>query len=216
MWSRFRADDTKWNDSRTPARRFVAAELSPLQRQERHLDGDTDGTQTCSNNHLKQNLPAERPANELRAPNEPNAPKRLSKDDNRNATYGIGYERFHVKSTSAHVAAHDAAERRWNEQFTRQLVAAPEVFGHLVELIDADLSKATTEAELKKPGSGIFFLMSKLDRRHPLSSRRSFASCDKATLVSPDSSATEVLTATSECPSEDAALGQGGIKTLKG
>jgi hypothetical protein len=72
-----------------------------------------------------------------------------------------------VKSTCSRDAARDAAERRWNELFTREFVAAP-LFGLLVDAIDVDLRTATTDAELRRPGSGINFLLMELDRRVPL------------------------------------------------
>jgi hypothetical protein len=89
-----------------------------------------------------------------------------------------------VKSTSSHVAARDAAERRWNELLTKQFAAAPDIFVSLIDTIDAELQSATTDAELGKPGSGIGFLLRELDRRSPLGFDARGASPDKSTVPS--------------------------------
>jgi hypothetical protein len=89
-----------------------------------------------------------------------------------------------VKSTRSHVAARDAAERRWNELLTKQFAAAPDIFVSLIDTIDAELQSATTDAELGKPGSGIGFLLRELDRRSPLGFDARGASPDKSTVPS--------------------------------
>jgi hypothetical protein len=89
-----------------------------------------------------------------------------------------------VKSTSSHVAARDAAERRWNELLTKQFAAAPDIFVSLIDTIDPELQSATTDAELGKPGSGIGFLLRELDRRSPLGFDARGASPDKSTVPS--------------------------------
>ena len=38
----------------------------------------------------------------------------------------------------------------------------------LIDAIDLDLASRTTDAELRKPGSGVTFLLMELDRRVPL------------------------------------------------
>jgi len=94
--------------------------------------------------------------------------------------------RFHVKSASSHVAARDAAERRWNELLTKQFAAAPDIFVSLIDTIDPELQSATTDAELGKPGSGIGFLLRELDRRSPLAPNVRNVSLDKSTVPSGD------------------------------
>jgi hypothetical protein len=64
----------------------------------------------------------------------------------------------------------------------KQFRAAPDVFGDLLEAIDPELSKATTDAELKKRGSGIHFLLQELDRRARLKAAK--ATVDKSTVPS--------------------------------
>jgi hypothetical protein len=91
-----------------------------------------------------------------------------------------------VKPTRSQVAARDAAERRWNELFTKEFVAAPRAFGLLVDAIDVDLHNATTDAELRKPGSGISFLLMELDRRVPLAIDNRNSPSNESTVPSGD------------------------------
>ncbi len=128
----------------------------------------TDVTQTCTNNSLKKTLAVEVSSTQTRTSSKPAASEGLTNEVKRERAYPIAQQRFHVKSTRSEVAARDAAERRWNEQFTKEFVAAPHVFGLLVDAIDVDLHNATTDAELRKSGSGISFLLMELDRRVPL------------------------------------------------
>ena len=50
----------------------------------------------------------------------------------------------------------------------KQLKAAPDIFAGVIDAIDQELHHATTALELRKPGSGLPFLLSELDRRVPL------------------------------------------------
>ena len=88
---------------------------------------------------------------------------------------------IHVKPTSSRDAAYDAAEKRWNDSLTRQFRAAPDVFAGLIDSIDPDLDRATTEIELRKPGSGLPYLLGELDRRRPLQPSPSACSPTKTT-----------------------------------
>jgi hypothetical protein len=91
-----------------------------------------------------------------------------------------------VKSTRSQVAALDAAERRWNESLTKQFAAAPDIFVSLIDAIDPELQSAATDAELRKPGSGISFLLMELDRRVPLAVEVRNSSLSKSTVPSGD------------------------------
>jgi hypothetical protein len=71
-------------------------------------------------------------------------------------------QKFLVKQISSREAAFDAAERRWHKDLSDQFVANANVYGEVIEKIDADLQKAATEAEMRKHGAGIRFILSKL------------------------------------------------------
>jgi hypothetical protein len=187
IWSRFRTNAAKWTEQRAAAsRRLKTADVSPLERQACHLGGDADVTQTCSNNSFEETLAAARSGTQMRTSSRSATSEGLSKEVKSKASYGIAKERFHVKSTSSKNAAYDAAERRWNNSLMKQFRAAPDVFGGLIDAIDPDLHRATTEIELRKPGSGFRFLLSELDRRSPLGRTASAVTSDKITVPSSD------------------------------
>lgn len=187
IWSRFRGNAARWTERRMVAsRRVVTTDVSPSERLACHLDGDADVTQTCSSNSYNKTLVATEPATQTRTSNRVATSEGLSKEGNRKAAYSVVEPRFHVKSTSSQVAARDAAERRWNELLTKKFVIAPDVFASLVDAIDMDLRVATTDAELRKPGSGIGFLLKELDRRSPLALDAQTASFNKSTVPSGD------------------------------
>ena len=144
-----------------------ATDLSPLQRQSCHVSGDADVTQTSSRNSLNETLAVDA-TRRPRTSNSLIADQGLSRDVKSNGSHGIASERFHVKSTSSKNAAYDAAERRWNNSLMKQFKAAPDVFAGLIDAIDPDLHRATTDLEVRQPGSGLAFLLSELDRRVPL------------------------------------------------
>jgi len=168
IWSRFRTNAAKWTEQRATNQRLRMTDESPLGRQSWHLGGDTDVTQTYPNNSTNKTLAVEGPRTQTRASSKPEASKGLSNEVRKTPAYPIAQPRFQVKSMCSRDAARDAAERRWNELFTREFVAEPHAFGLMVDAIDVDLRNATTDAELRRPGSGINFLLMELDRRVPL------------------------------------------------
>ncbi len=91
-----------------------------------------------------------------------------------------------MKSTGSKNAAYDAAERRWNNSLMKQFKAAPDVFAGVIDAIDLDLHRATTDLELRKPGSGLAFLLSELNRHVPLSHTTGAAPSNKSAVPSGD------------------------------
>jgi len=161
-------------------------DTSPLGRQAWHLGGDTDVTQTCTNNSFEQTLAATSSGAQARTSSPPATSEGLGNEANRKASYPIVQQRFHVKSSRSHVAARDAAERRWNEALTKQFAAVPDIFVSLIDAIDPELQSTATDAELRRPGSGISVLLIELDRRVPLVVDARNSSLDKSTVPSGD------------------------------
>ena len=184
IWSRFRTNAAKWTEQRAASRRSRMTGTSPLGRQAWHLGGDTDVTQTCTNNSVEQTLAATNSGTQTRTSSLPATSGGLGNEANRKASYPIVQQRFHVKSSRSYVAARDAAERRWNEALTKQFAAAPDVFVSLIDAIDPELQSTATDAELQRPGSGISFLLMELDRRVPLVADARNSSLDKSTVPS--------------------------------
>lgn len=172
-WARFHALDAQWNARRRKkASQIDAPNLSPSQRQNCHVDGDIDVTQTLSRNSIKETLVVQQPAEPTLPAESAATTLALSKEVNRKESRSLASVQFHVKTASSRNAAQDAAERRWNNSLMKQLKAAPDIFAGVIDAIDLDLQHATTALELSKPGSGLPFLLSELDRRVPLGSPR--------------------------------------------
>lgn len=175
-WDRFRAMEVHWNARRSKkAKKSEATDLSSSSRQSCHIGGDIDVTQTLPRNSISETLLVQQPARESCTTESVVTTEGLCKEVSKKESYVEANKRFHPKGAGSQVAARDVAERRWNEAFTKQFLAAPDVFGSLVEAIDAELSDATTDAELRKRGSGIHFLLRELDRRSPLIAGRQAA-----------------------------------------
>ncbi|WP_291855411.1 helix-turn-helix domain-containing protein [Bradyrhizobium sp.] len=174
-WNRFQAMEARWRARRSPAKKSGAPDLSLSQRRSCRVAGDMGVTQTCPRNSTKETLPMQQPARESCTAESVAPTVGLSKERNREESYLTANKRFHVKTANSRDAARDAAERRWNVLLTKQIVAAPAVFGSLVDAIDIQLSNATTDAELRKPGSGIHFLLRELDRRSPVGAEKQAA-----------------------------------------
>jgi DNA-binding MarR family transcriptional regulator len=189
IWSRFRAKETKWKERRTAASSmFESAKLSPLQGQICPLAGDSDVTQTCSSNHLNETSAAPLLEKDTQAKSEGIVRKGLSREASREGSYPIARERFHVKSASSRIAAVDAAERRWTTALTKLYAPTPAVFGVLIDEIDDALRNAATTLEMRKPGSGLHYVLEVLRDHLPTTRTSSVltalpiaSSCDQAT-----------------------------------
>ncbi|MFK4490290.1 helix-turn-helix domain-containing protein [Bradyrhizobium sp. USDA 336] len=170
IWARFRACENGWAERRKRAKQFrlAASELSPLQGPICHIGGGGSATQTYSNNQSDlTSASQQRQSQQAASAIGETAVKRLSKQSESGRQYSNAQERFHGKRSYGDIAR-TAAERRWNEALTKQLASAPDVFAGVIEAIDSDLSRATTEVELRQRGRGVEFLLVQLDRRKPL------------------------------------------------
>jgi hypothetical protein len=182
-WERFRDLHVAWERHRESVRRKHSRQnLSPCGSQAHHPEGDRETTQTCLSNQSKETYVAAQPQQHTQRGHF-SEPSKSTEEVARSSYAKSGVNgRFHVKTANSRDAARDAAERRWNESLTEQFRAAPDVFGDLVEAIDGELSHQATDAELRKRGSGIHFLLHKLDRRVRLKAGK--ATVDKSTVPS--------------------------------
>jgi hypothetical protein len=69
---------------------------------------------------------------------------------------------FHVKETSSCDAAYDAAERRWNNALLKRFLATPATYGEIIAAIDSTMQAAATEAEIKRRGAGVRYILNQL------------------------------------------------------
>lgn len=182
-WQRFRDLHVAWERHREAVRRKHSRQnLSPCGSQAHHLEGGSETTQTCLSNQSKETYVAAQPQQHTQRGHFSEPSK--STDEVARSSYAksVANEWFHVKTANSRDAARDAAERRWNESLMKQFISAPDVFADLSEAVDPELSRATTDAELNKRGSGIHFLLHELERRALL--RAGKATVEKRTVPS--------------------------------
>jgi hypothetical protein len=162
IWSRFAQVELDWNHKRAArSKRFGTPKLSPCPSQRSHIAGDTAGTQTSSNNLSNVTLPEKKLL--AKAP-----PSHLIKESG-SARKG-GHRDFIIDgphlnrsaAASSTTAARDSAERRWNIELQNRYVGEPNLYGQIIEAVDAQLVGATTDAELVRRGSGLSYLMNEL------------------------------------------------------
>jgi hypothetical protein len=67
-----------------------------------------------------------------------------------------------VRAAQSYNAARDAAERRWNNELLVQYRGEHPLYSRIVDAIDIDLSGSTTDAELRRRGSGVAYLIREL------------------------------------------------------
>jgi len=166
IWPRFREVDAAWDQRRRGHReRFSRANLSPSPRQLSHTGDDADVIQTCSTNQsyvtCSDGLP-KKGVSEATGPRDSIAAttmELIAKSSQRSA------KRFHVKHPPARDAAREAAHRRWDNTLLKLFARDKGLYARIIEAIDQEMVDSTTDAELRKRGSGIDHLIGQLQAR---------------------------------------------------
>lgn len=160
IWSRLHQVEAEWNGRRgARSARHGAPKVSPYLSQPRHLGGDTADTQTSSSNLLKETL-AEQPLSSKTQPT--CSPKEKSGSAKEAAPRKISSDVPYISrsgAASSVTAARDAAERRWNNELLNRYSGKPGLYGQIVDAVDDDIIRATTDAELRHRGSGASYLI---------------------------------------------------------
>jgi len=144
VWSRFQEVEVAWRARFNDVARLRATKVSPAQRQPCHLGDDSLVTQTC-----RSNLPKETYS------------KRLSGEGNKEGGNLVGRLATRLGNRSAD-AARAEAERRWTDALHMQFVAMPVTYGEVIEAIDLAMMEAATEAEMRRRGAGLAYVLNKL------------------------------------------------------
>lgn len=144
-WAQFAAAHESWNQKFSNSRNHRRTNVSPGSRQSSHIDGDSSGIQTSWNN-LK-NQPQLAGSKEIGPA--PCVAGRASK--------------LFKEGTSSSVAARTAAERRWSDALLQRFRTAPITYGEVVDAITPEIRTAATDAELRRAGSGIGYILAALN-----------------------------------------------------
>ena len=160
LWPRFREVEVEWQDRRFKhSQRFCEGKLSLWQGQPEHPAGGNDVTQTSLINISNETLPSGSIRNDSRRQNSSSNPHRLTKKERCSSIPHPNRPMFHVKETSSRDAAYDAAERRWTNALQKEFVAMPTTYGEIIGAIDSAMQAAATEAEVKKRGAGMRYIL---------------------------------------------------------
>jgi hypothetical protein len=143
------------------SKRFARQELSPSGCQVCHSSADKVGTQTSSTNNIQSTYRGrvsnqERSRWYERGPGNENA---LPLSRSRQPPV-VG----RVNLPSSQEAARIAAERRWNDDLLDRYRATP-AYATVLAAIDIEIQNAATDAELKRRGAGLVWILEELLRR---------------------------------------------------
>lgn len=167
-WKFYRVLEENWKQRRRHhANRFVRQRMSLSERPDCHLSGGKSASQTCSTKPVQStNKPA------LSQSAEDSRQSRLGNGNVRSSsTHNNALRATVLGSTSSGEAARDSAERRWNIGLLDLFGQDPALYGAVADAIDLPLKSMVTDAELKRPGSGLECLLRELSKRGILASR---------------------------------------------
>lgn len=166
LWPRFREVEAEWKiRRRAHSQRFRQGKLSLWQGPPEHPAGGNDVTQTSLINLSKGTLPAASVRDDPQGQNAPSDPKGLTRKEQISSIPHPNRPMFHVKETSSRDAAYDAAERRWNNTLLKRFLTTPTIHGEIIAAIDSAMQAAATEAEFKRRGAGVRYILDRLRTR---------------------------------------------------
>lgn len=143
-WLRFAELSAAWNERLGFAKKSRAADLSPSVRHSSHVERDRDVTQTYKANLHKQTYRDSRESDKRALT--PTTPRRL---------YPVG-------AANSADAAMAAAERRWMNDLHHQFSSMPITYGQIIEAIDLQMRAVATQAEMKRRGAGLDYVVRQL------------------------------------------------------
>ena len=165
LWPRFREVEAEWQSRRRKhSQRFREGKLSLWQGQPAHPVGGKTVTQTSPTNISNEILPGGSVRDDPRGQNASSNPQRLTSKEQCSSIPHPNRPMFHVKETRSRDAANAAAERRWNIALQNRYVSAPKAYGEIIGAIDPAMQAAATEAELKRHGAGLAYILDQFKR----------------------------------------------------
>jgi predicted transcriptional regulator len=144
-WSRFAELEAAWRTKLQKGSRSRQAEESPALGPTSHLGHDSSVTQTCSSNLHTQTYSEGHPREENVG----------AASDQRRQTAALG-------SIKRGDAALVAAERRWTTAVHRRFASLPITYAEVIAAIDSFMHAAATEAEMRRHGAGLEYILRQL------------------------------------------------------
>jgi hypothetical protein len=163
LWSRFREIEAEWQRRRFDhSQRFRGEKLSRWKGQPEHSAGGNEATQTCPINISNEILANGSVRDDQHGQNSSNDSQGLTRKEQCSSVLHPKSHKFQVKETRSRDAARDAAERRWNNALQYQYLATPTAYGEIIGAIDSAMQAAATEAEIKRHGAGLAYILDQL------------------------------------------------------
>jgi Helix-turn-helix domain len=164
VWLRFRELDESWK-ARFRAKSAAAdsSPMSPENGQTCHVPGDGPGTQTFLFNQSEETSSVAPVSAKDRHSEGTDREGQPTKEKQSHEPQPVPSRR--TNGSQSLVAAHTAAERRWNDELLRRYSAAPNVYAGIIDVMTPDLQRAATEAEMHKRGTGLALILEQLQLR---------------------------------------------------
>ncbi len=164
-WARFRQLDGAWKElmAKDSAARRKVTNGARQRDTECHLAEDRPVTQTLLRNQSKEPVPDARREQDNSRPCKPNVCNGPAGTEKRQSFDPLRSRLF--PTPASREVAWAAAERRWSDDLRMRFARTADVYVAIIDCIDAKFGDRITEAELKRRGSGVGFLLDELRRR---------------------------------------------------
>jgi hypothetical protein len=144
LWKKFHEIEAAWRARFSESARSRRSQVSPSPSRSCHVQGDTRVPQTCLSNQFKETCSSS-------PPKQADEPDLSSKRGQRE-----------IGVTRSADAARVAAERRWSSDLHQRFSSQPITYSEIVGAIDPRLQQAATDAELRRHGDGVSYIIEAL------------------------------------------------------
>jgi hypothetical protein len=131
--------------------------MSPKNGQTCHVPRDEPVTQTFLTNQSKETR-SDAPTSESSEPTDRRGQPIKEEHSHQPRPVRSGS----TKGRQVFLAAHTAAERRWNRELLQRYSATPNIYAAIVEVITPELQREATEAEIHKRRAGLALILEQL------------------------------------------------------
>jgi hypothetical protein len=166
VWLRFRELDALWKARfRGESTGADGSKTSPDNGQTCHVRRDEPGTQTFLINQSEETSSVA-PAS-AKDPRSERTDRKGQPIKEKHSHKPRPEPSRRTNGSQPSVAAHAAAERRWNAELLRRYCATPTIYAAIIDAITPELQRAATEAEMRRRGSGLAIILEQLQIREP-------------------------------------------------
>jgi predicted transcriptional regulator len=140
VWSRFQEIERQWRARFARSAHSRVTEMSLTKCQPCHMGGASSDTQTCRSNLRNETCS-----------------KRLPKKEEIQMAFSLPSTT--EGGTRCAEAARVEAERRWTDALHERFAHLPVIYGEIIDLIDTAMQEAATDAEMRRRGSGLLYIL---------------------------------------------------------